>query len=237
MVRAQGTDTPGGKGAQQGLLDLGRGVAHLVQHQGAAFGGQKSPLARLFGFGERALDVSEQGIHEQGLVQRAAVDGDKRPVGTVAQAVDGFGDQLLAGARLAHDQHVRQNLGSFLNLAVEGLHGQGGAHQAAGRQIRRIGQIRHGLPLLLGRLFLCLGDLIGLGPAQPAEQDVHVPFDSFQFQRQGGQTERVGAVQLVAGAQFAGKPVQALARAVGQPPEAQAQQQRAAQETQGINAQ
>ena len=139
VVRAQGADAPGGEGAEQGLLHFGRGVAHLVQHQGAALGGQKSPLARLLGFGERALDVPEQGVHEQGLVQRAAVDGDERPVGAVAQAVNGFGNQFLAGARLAHDEHVGQNLGGLLDLAIEGLHGQGGAHQAADRQIRRIG--------------------------------------------------------------------------------------------------
>ena len=41
LVAAQGTDHAGGKGPQQGLLDLGGSVADLVQHQGAALGREK----------------------------------------------------------------------------------------------------------------------------------------------------------------------------------------------------
>src|SRR5581483_12351863 len=59
------------------------------------------------GAGERALDVAEQFALEQRVRDRAAVDGDEWTCGSVAVIVDGPGDEFLAGATLALDQHGR----------------------------------------------------------------------------------------------------------------------------------
>ena len=62
------------------------------------------PIGR--GVGERALDVAEQLALEDVLAQRGAVQGHERLVLARAVLVDRLGDQLLARARLALDQHA-----------------------------------------------------------------------------------------------------------------------------------
>src|SRR5690606_39588975 len=61
-----------------------------------------SDLAR-----EAALDVAEQLGFEQALRQRAAVDGDERLGLPLGECVDVAGEDLLAGAALAGDEHRR----------------------------------------------------------------------------------------------------------------------------------
>ena len=57
------------------------------------------------GAGEGAAFVAEQLALQQRLGNGRAIDGDERLVGAVAVLVDGAGDQFLAGAGLAADEH------------------------------------------------------------------------------------------------------------------------------------
>lgn len=186
LVAAQGADAAGGERPQQGLLHLGRGIAHFIQHESAAAGGQKCALAALFGFGEGSLGMPEERIHEQAFVQCAAVDGNEWPSVPGAQAVDGGGDKLFARARFAHHQHVGRDLGGLAHLFVEGPHGRGIAHQPVGGQILRMGQIQHGFAPPLGVVFRLLAAAELFGQAQPFQQGVYARAQAFQLHGQRG---------------------------------------------------
>src|SRR5690606_24714551 len=114
-------------GAQDLHLQVERHLADLVEEQGAAVG--RLELARLVGdrAGEGALDVAEQLALEQVLRDGAAVDGDERPVLARRAAVDLAGDQLLAGAGLAGDEHRDVGGRHLLHLAEPLLHRPAGA--------------------------------------------------------------------------------------------------------------
>ena len=66
----------------------------------------KRPSRRADRAGERAALVAEQLALEQRLGERRAVQLHERALGARAALVDGGRDQLLAGARLAGDQHA-----------------------------------------------------------------------------------------------------------------------------------
>ena len=57
--------------------------------------------------GERAFLVAEQLAFQKRLGDGGAVEADERPFAALAGKVDGAGDQLLAGAAFAADQHRR----------------------------------------------------------------------------------------------------------------------------------
>ena len=236
LVAAQGADAAGGERPQQGLLHLGRGIAHFIQHESAAAGGQKCALAALFGFGEGSLGMPEERIHEQAFVQCAAVDGDEWPGVPGAQAVDGGGDKLFARARFAHHQHVGRDLGGLAHLFVEGPHGRGIAHQPVGGQILRMGQIQHGFAPPLGVVFRLLAAAELFGQAQPFQQGVYARAQAFQLHGQRGEPQGGGAVCGIAFLQAPGHAVQAAAHLAGQPPQAQAQKQKSSAEGGDVDA-
>ena len=94
-----------GQHTQQAGLRIGRHVTDFIQKQGAAVGLLKAPAAQVGCAGKRAFFVAEQlGLHQVfgdgGHVQRNKGRGSTRAV-----AVQGVGDQLFAGARLAIDQY------------------------------------------------------------------------------------------------------------------------------------
>jgi hypothetical protein len=93
--------------AQQLGLDLEVDVADLVEEQRAAVGLLEPPDAVAVGAGEGPLDVAEQLALQQALRQGRAVDLDERAAGARAGGVDRLGQELLAGAALAPDQHGR----------------------------------------------------------------------------------------------------------------------------------
>src|SRR5207302_3104873 len=66
------------------------------------------------GPGERSLHVAEQLRFEQALRQRAAVERKEAAVRASRQLVDEAGDDLLAGARFALDQHRAFGRGHLL---------------------------------------------------------------------------------------------------------------------------
>ena len=66
---------------------------------------------------------------------RAAVDGNEGPLGANRQSMDGGGDQLLAGATLALDQHGRVGDGHLADDLLHALHGARGADQLVDGQL------------------------------------------------------------------------------------------------------
>src|SRR5690606_29548211 len=80
-------------------------VADLVEEERAAVGVLEAALPLAVGAGERAADVAEELVLEDVLVEAGAVERDELLLRPLGLAVDGLGDELLAGARLAGDEH------------------------------------------------------------------------------------------------------------------------------------
>ena len=93
--------------AQQLRLQLDRNLADLVEEQRALARELEPAGAIADRAGERALDVTEQLALEHAGCERGAAHGDERPLLGVRRVVDRARDELLAGARLAADQHRR----------------------------------------------------------------------------------------------------------------------------------
>ena len=94
---------------------FGAHVADFVEEQRAAVGLLEAADALLVGAGEGALLVAEQLRLEQVLLQRRAVHLDEVAARAQRVVVDRAGDQLLAGARFAADQHRRVALRDLLD--------------------------------------------------------------------------------------------------------------------------
>ena len=106
IVRADAGDLAVLQHPQQLDLRGQRHVAHLVEKQRAAVGVLELADAVGRGVGEGPLDVAEQLALQNVLAQGGAVQGHEGLVLPRAVLVDGLGDQLLAGAGLALDQHA-----------------------------------------------------------------------------------------------------------------------------------
>ena len=78
--------------------------------------------------------AEELAFHQVGG-DRGAIDRDHRPIGARAGAVDRAGDELLAGAAFAADQHAARRLGDAVDLCFEVAHRRAIADQfrVAGR--------------------------------------------------------------------------------------------------------
>ena len=100
----------------------------------ALVGGFEAAGAVVDGAGEGAADVAEQLAFEQAFAEGAAVDADERAVAALAEAVDGVGDQLLAGAGFAEQQHRRAGAGHLPRGAEHLGHGGAGADDAGQRR-------------------------------------------------------------------------------------------------------
>ena len=68
------------------------------------------------------LHVAEELRFEQRFGQAGAVDRHERPLGARALRVDGRGDQLLADAALAGDQHLGVGARDALDLLAQLVH-------------------------------------------------------------------------------------------------------------------
>jgi hypothetical protein len=104
-VSAHGEDLSRLQHPQQQHLHLGGGLAHLVQEQGASMGGAEEAVTLLVGTRVGALARTEELRRGELLGHGAQVDADERPRAAGAGLVNGLGDQLLARARLAADEH------------------------------------------------------------------------------------------------------------------------------------
>src|SRR5207247_752541 len=91
--------------AQELHLDVGRDLGDLVEEERAAVGALEAAGARRDGARERALLVAEELALEDALGEGLHVDGDERAADAVAPVVEQAGNELLARAALALDQH------------------------------------------------------------------------------------------------------------------------------------
>ena len=90
--------------AQQLRLQQRRQLANLVEEERAAVGHLEQALLHGLGVGEGAFLVAEEFGFHQRLGNGRAVDGDERLVLAAALVMDGFGDEVFAGAALALHQ-------------------------------------------------------------------------------------------------------------------------------------
>ena len=133
LVSPTRSNSPSCKHAQELDLELGRRAIDLVEEDAAGVGGLEAAGAVFIGACERALDVAEQLAFEQAFGQGPAVDADVGAALAGAQVVDGAGDEFLAAAGLADDQHARAagghapgDAGDFANAGADADHaGQG----------------------------------------------------------------------------------------------------------------
>ena len=82
----------------------------------------KQPELARVGAGERALLVAEQLALEQRLGERRAVDATNGRRAAPAGAVDRLGDDLLADAGLAEDEHRDRMVGDLVDELVDPAH-------------------------------------------------------------------------------------------------------------------
>jgi hypothetical protein len=124
--------------AEELHLELQRGVADLVEEQHAAFGGLEVALVAPIGAGECPALVAEESRFEQRSRERRAIERQERVPVAVAPRVDGAGDQLLAGAGLAHHQHGGVHPRGTIDEGGYRLHPRGGPdHLRLARALER----------------------------------------------------------------------------------------------------
>ena len=104
----------------------------LVQKQGAVLSHGDFALARRRSAGEGPLLVTEHFAFQQGFHECAAIDRDERPFGFRACAVNGAGDEFLAGTGFAADQHRHTALRHHADSLVGLLHGAAAAREGTG---------------------------------------------------------------------------------------------------------
>ena len=161
--------------AQQLGLQRQRHVADLVEEQGAAVGCIEQALAVAVGAGEGALAVAEQLALQQVLRQRGAVLHDERLAAAEAAVMDGAGDQFLAGAGLAGQQHAGGVVQHLADQLVHAAHGRAATDQAVVAAQRRAGRFRrHRLGGAQALQQLVLGQGEGAQAGQRGGEDVEV---------------------------------------------------------------
>ena len=124
LGRAQPADLAALERAQELDLQRGRHFGDLVQEHRAAAGLLEEPELADRGPREGAPHVAEELGLEQRLRHRAAVDGHERTGCPRARVVHGLGDDLLARAGLAQDQHGRVGWRHPLHEVEDGVHGR-----------------------------------------------------------------------------------------------------------------
>ena len=117
-------------GAQQLGLHRQRQVTDFVEEQGAPACGLEVAVAVLRSPGVGALAGTKEFGFQQVFRDGSAVHGDQGAIRALAAGVQGLGHQLLAGARLAMDQHGRHAARYFGHALLDVADGVGLAHQA-----------------------------------------------------------------------------------------------------------
>src|SRR5712692_11158065 len=108
--------------AEQARLEIEAQGADLVEEDGTAVSQlELAELARV-GAGEGAALVAEQLRFDQRVGNGRHVDGDEGLVAPRAAPMDGPGDQLLAGAALAGDEHGCRGLGDLRDQLIDTHH-------------------------------------------------------------------------------------------------------------------
>ena len=106
-------------------------LADFVEQEGAVLGQLEAAGAALDGAGEGAFLVAEELALDQRLGNGRAVDGDKGLAAAGAEVVQGAGDEFLAGAALAGDEHRNVAGGDTLDQREDLLHLRRRADQGA----------------------------------------------------------------------------------------------------------
>src|SRR5439155_1437307 len=110
-------------------------VDDLIEEKASALGKLELPRLSLMCPGERALLIAEELRLDQGVGNRAAVDGDKRLLATGAQLMDRPSDEFLASAGLALDEDRERGVGHLLDLLDNLSHSPTQAHQPPQRAL------------------------------------------------------------------------------------------------------
>ena len=92
--------------AQQERLHPQAHLADFVHEDRAAVGAFEPAALVAIGVGEAALHVAEQLRFEERIGEAGAIDGDERGAAAVAALVNESGDDFLADAAFAGDQHL-----------------------------------------------------------------------------------------------------------------------------------
>ncbi len=119
------------QGAQQLDLHGERQFTDFIEKQGAAARCLEQAFAVAAGAGEAALAMAEEFAFHQLGRDRAAVDRHERTGSAGAALMDEAGDDFLAGAGFAKDEHRRLGAGKFFGLGAELDEGRRGADQLA----------------------------------------------------------------------------------------------------------
>src|SRR3989454_11951076 len=104
LLAAKGLPLPFLQHAQELRLRGDGKIDNLVEKEASALCKLESPLLSLICAGERAFLIAEQFRLDQGIRDRAAVDGDKRLLVSGTQLMDRPSNKFLASAGLALDE-------------------------------------------------------------------------------------------------------------------------------------
>ena len=107
----------------QRQIDLG----DFVQQDRAAVGRLEAAGPRSVGPGKGALFVAEQLAFHQVGREHGAIQADHRRTVAMAGGMDRPGDQLLAGAAFARDEHGLRRRADLQDPRPQGLHRRAGA--------------------------------------------------------------------------------------------------------------
>ena len=116
--------------AQQFYLHGHRQLGHFIEQEGSRVGGLEQALLVGVGAGEGAPHMPEQLGFEQGFRDGAAVDRHEGPIRALGELVQGTRGQLLAGARLANQQHAGAPGAGLAKRVEHPLHGRRFAQQS-----------------------------------------------------------------------------------------------------------
>ena len=152
LLAADALHLAGLQRGQQLFLQDQRQVGDLVQVEGAGVGRAEPAGATAGGAGIGRGDVTEQLGLTPARADRGAADGDEQAA-ALALAVDMPGQQLLAGAGLADDQHRQVGAGQRVGLLAQLARTRIDEHQRLGANAQRafLG-IAEGQQGLLGKL-------------------------------------------------------------------------------------
>jgi hypothetical protein len=103
----------------------------FIQKKGPAVGLLKPSNSLLVGAGEGALFVTEQLAFEESRGQGGAMDGDQGLLRPRAELADGFGDQFLARAAFALNEHGCARGGHLMDDVEYLPHGFGVANDVS----------------------------------------------------------------------------------------------------------
>lgn len=145
LIAAHALDDAFLENTQQQHLCGRRNLGDLIEKDGALLR-HLEPTEPAFGRArEGAAFVAEKFTGQKLRIQGGAVYLDEQTVAAAAELMDGLGNQFLAGAGFAENQHGAVGLGHLLDRQSHCLHGRTGAGQRAqvALAFERLAQIRH----------------------------------------------------------------------------------------------